>query len=185
MLGRMPAPQSPYPPDIDPDTTPPAVKLGDLVDVATADLDWANERALGWSGLRVELRRCRLTGIELAEAVIRDVSFDECRVDLAAIRHATLERVVFSDCRMSECDFYGSTLKDVLFEHCELREATFSTCTVERVGFRDCDLAGARGVEALRGARMTRSDIVANAALFAQALGIEISDEERSPPPII
>jgi uncharacterized protein YjbI with pentapeptide repeats len=77
---------------------------------------------------------------------------------------------------MSDCDFYGSALKDVLFERCELREATFSTCTVERVELRGCDLAGARGVEALRGARMTWNDVIENAALFASAVGIEIVD---------
>jgi uncharacterized protein YjbI with pentapeptide repeats len=77
---------------------------------------------------------------------------------------------------MSDCDFYGSALKDVLFERCELREATFSTCTLERVELRGCDLAGARGVEALRGARMTWNDVIENAALFASAIGIEIVD---------
>ena len=77
---------------------------------------------------------------------------------------------------MSECELYGSTLKDVLFERCDLRGATFSTCTLQRLEFRGCDLAGVRGAEALRGARMTWSDIVENAALFAEALGIEVVD---------
>jgi hypothetical protein len=47
---------------------------------------------------------------------------------------------------------------------------------VERVELRGCDLAGARGVEALRGARMTWNDVIENAALFASAVGIEIVD---------
>jgi hypothetical protein len=73
---------------------------------------------------RVELRRCRLTGAELAEAVLSDVTFVECRLDLVGLRIAKLERVVFRDCRMAECDFYEASLTDVLFEHCELREGT-------------------------------------------------------------
>ncbi len=168
-------PRSPYPPDAD-DDQPAVTALGDLADAVGIDLDWANERARGWSAQRVELRRCRLTGAELAEASLTDVVFEECRVDLVGLRHASLERVVFRDCRMSECDFYGSVLKDVLIERCELREATFSTCTLERVELRGCDLAGARGVEALRGARMTWNDVIANAALFASAVGIEVVD---------
>jgi uncharacterized protein YjbI with pentapeptide repeats len=104
------------------------------------------------------------------------VTFDECRLDLVGLRHAQLDRVVFRDCRMGECDLYGATLKDVLFERCELREATFSSCTLQRVEFRGCDLAGARGAEALRGARMPWSDIVDNAALFAAVVGIELVD---------
>ena len=168
-------PQSPYRPDVAEDA-PPVVEIGDLVDAVGVDLDWANERAFGLSALRVEFRRCRLTGVELAEATLRDVSFDECRIDLAGLRNAQLERVVFRDCRMGECDFYGSSLKDVLFERCELREATFSGCTLQRVELRGCDLARVRGAEAFRGARMTWSDIVENAALFAAVVGIEVVD---------
>jgi uncharacterized protein YjbI with pentapeptide repeats len=171
-------PQSPYPPDLDAEAASPAeLEFADLVDVAAADLDWANERAQRWSVQRVGLTRCRLTGIDVAEAWIRDVTFEECRIDLAGIRHAKLERVVFRDCRMDESDFYGSAFKDVLFERCELREATFSTCRLQRVEFRRCDLAGARGAEALRGARMPWNDVLENAPLFAVALGIEIVEE--------
>lgn len=140
------------------------------------DRDWANARAPRLSAERVELRRCRLTGAELAESTLRDVAFDECRIDLAGLRHARLERVVFRDCRMGECDFYGATLKDVLFERCELREATLSAVKLERVELRGCDLTAARGAEALRGARMPWNDVIENAALFASIAGIEIVD---------
>ena len=168
-------PNAPYPPDVE-DELSAVVELEDLVDAVAVDLDWANERPRGWSAQRVELRRCRLTGAELAEATLTDVTFGECRIDLVGLRHARLERVVFRDCRMSECDFYGSSLKDVLFERCELREATFSTCMLGRVELRGCDLAGVRGAEALRGARMTWNDVIENAALFATTLGIEVVD---------
>ena len=168
-------PQSPYPPDVA-DEAPGEVELGDLVDVVASDLDWANQRAHRFGALRVELRRCRLTGAELAEAVLRDVTFHECRIDLVGLRHAQLERVIFRDCRMGECDLYGASLKDVLFERCELREATFSTCRLERVELRGCDLAGLRGAESLQGSRMRYQDAIENAALFATALGIEIVD---------
>ena len=117
-------PSTPYPPDVDHEIPPGRIHFGSLADVAAADLDWAGVRELGFSAHRVELRRCRLTGADLAEATLRDVSVDECRIDLLGLRHATLERVVFRDCRMSECDLYGATLKDVLFERCDLREAT-------------------------------------------------------------
>jgi uncharacterized protein YjbI with pentapeptide repeats len=168
-------PRAPYPPDID-DDAPAAVEFGDLVDAVATDLDWANQHSQRLAAQRVELRRCRLTGAELAEAILRDVTFDECRIDLVGLRYARLERVVFRDCRMTECDFNGATLKDVLFERCELREATFSNCRLERVELRGCDLAGLRGAEALRGARMPWNDILENAALFATVVGIEIVD---------
>jgi len=166
-------PRSPYPPDLG-DDAPDEPELDGLVDVAVNGRDWANQQARGVTVQRAELRLCRLTGTELAEATFRDVGFDGCRIDLVGLRHAVLERVVFRDCRMSECDLYGASLKDVLFERCELREATFSTSMLERVELRGCDLAGVRGVEALRGVRMPWQDVVENAALFAAAAGIEI-----------
>jgi len=166
-------PRSPYPPDLA-DGPAAEVTFGDLVDVLATDLDWANQRSHGLSANRVEFRRCRLTGTELAESILRDVTFDECRVDLVGLRYAQLERVVFRDCRMSECDFSGASLKDVSFERCELREATFSAASLQRVELRGCDLAGVRGGETLRGARMPWNDVFQNAPLFANVLGIEI-----------
>jgi uncharacterized protein YjbI with pentapeptide repeats len=159
-------PVSPYPPDLADDAEPVA-DFGHLTDSVASDLDWANQRAQGLSALRVEVRRCRLTGTELAEATLVDVTFTDCRLDLVGLRLARLERVVFRDCRMEECDFYEATLSDVLFERCELRKARLSG---------DCDLAGLDGAEALRGARMPWNDVLQNAPLFASALGLEIVD---------
>ena len=168
-------PQSPYPPDL-PDG-PPEPAFGDLVDAVVEDADWSNLRSPGLSLRRVELRRCRLTGVELGGASLTDVVLAGCRIDLAGLRMAGLERVVFRDCRMAECDLYEAALKDVLFERCELREATLTGAKVERVELSGCDLAGLRGVEALRGARMPWVDVVENAPLFAAGLGIEIAED--------
>lgn len=168
-------PHSPYPPDMAEDAAP-VTELGGLIDAVASDLDWANRQARGLVARRAELRRCRLTGAELAEAMLSDVTFVDCRLDLVGLRMAKLERVVFSDCRMTECDLYEASLRDVLFEDCELREATLSGVKITRVELRGCDLAGLRGVEALRGARMRWNDVLENAPLFAAALGLEIID---------
>jgi uncharacterized protein YjbI with pentapeptide repeats len=165
----------PYPPDAD-DDAPPVVELGDLVDVAVENLDWANRQARGLVARRVELRQCRLTGAELAEAALSDVTFLDCRLDLVGLRLAKLERAVFRNCRMTECDLYAASLTDVLFDQCELRDATLTGIKLKRVELRGCDLAGLRGVEALRGARMPWNDVLENAAIFATALGLEIVD---------
>ncbi len=168
-------PTAPYPPDPDDDDAPAPTELGDLLDVVVDNADWANlapPRSI--RAHRAELRRCRLTGAELAQAHLSDVTFTECRLDLLGLRHATLERVVFRDCPMTECDLADASLKDVLFERCVLRRSTFTGVTVQRVELRGCDLAELRGTEGLRGARMPWNDLLDNAAVFAAALGIEI-----------
>jgi len=168
-------PAAPYPPDLDDDASP-VLELDELVDAVAVDREWANLRARGLAMRRAEVRGSRLTGTELAEAILADVTFSDCRLDLAGLRMATLQRVVFRDCRMGECDFYDASLTDVLFERCELRDATFSGARIERVEIRGCDLTGLRGVEALRGARMPWNDVLENAPLFAAALGIVVAD---------
>lgn len=170
-------PRSPYPPDPE-DDAPPAEALDDLVDARVSDGDFSNTRALRSSLRRVELRLCRLTGIELAESAWSDVVLTECRADLAGFRHARLERVVFRDCRLEEADFAGATLTDVLLERCELRRASFAGARVERMQLAGCDLTELVGLEALRGARMPWNDVLQNAPLFAQALGIRVLDAE-------
>jgi len=170
-------PVAPYPPDVG-DDAPGEFEFGDLVDAVVRDVDWAGKKGVGLSARRVEFLRCRLTGAELAESTIGDVTFDECRVDLVGLRHARLERVVFRDCRMGESDFSGASLKDVVFERCELREASFSSAQLQRVELRGCDLAAVRGGEALRGARMPWNDVLENAVLFASLAGIEILVDE-------
>jgi uncharacterized protein YjbI with pentapeptide repeats len=172
-VGKPPA--SPYPPDLEEDAKS-VVELADLTDAFATDRDWANERALGLEARRVEIHRCRLTGTELAEATLVDITFTDCRLDLVGLRNATLERVVFQDCRMEECDLYEASLTDVLFERCRLPKARFTGAKLQRVELRGCDLTGLDGVDALRGARMPWHDVLQNAPLFATALGLEIVD---------
>jgi uncharacterized protein YjbI with pentapeptide repeats len=171
------APKEPYPPDVADDAQPVRTFGVELLDVHVVDVDWSNERAARLAARRAELRGARLTGIDLAEATLIDVAFADCRIDLANLRYARLERVVFRDCPMGEIDLYGASLTDVLFERCDLRQAAFDGATAARLELRGCVLDGLRGVEALRGARMPWHDVLQNAALFAQALEIEILAE--------
>ncbi len=169
------APRTPHPPD-PADDAPVQVEFGDLADVTVEEVDWANSRSVRLVWRRAVLRLCRLTGSELGESTLTDISFLDCRLDLAGLRFAKLERVVFRDCRMAECDFYGASLEDVSLERCDLRAARFTAVKTNRVQVSACDLSGAAGVEALRGARMSLNDVLANAPTLAAALGIEIVD---------
>jgi len=169
-------PREPYAPDVDPEDEPPT-ELGDLTDAVVTGTDWSNTQAVRSSLTRVELSECRLTGSELAESTLVDVVLDGCRLDLTGLRFTRLERVVFRDCRLEEADLQGAQLRDVLFERCELRGADLTGMSVERVEISGGDISGVRGAESLRGVRMHWNDVLANAPLFASALGIEIVDE--------
>jgi len=171
------APKSPHTPDLDPDAPAPTA-LDDAIDARIENADFSNRRFLRSSIRRIELHLCRLTGIELAEATWNDVVVTDCRVDFGGFRNAKLRRVVFRDCRLEEADFAAATLTDVVFERCELRRASFAACRIERVDLSGCNLLELVGVESLRGARMPWGDILENAPLFAQGLGIEVRPDE-------
>jgi uncharacterized protein YjbI with pentapeptide repeats len=166
-------PHTPYAPDLDDDSVP-VFELADMVDAVAEDADWANRQARGLVARRAEWRRCRLTGAELAEAALSDLTLEECRLDLTGLRMARLERVAFRDCRMAECDLYEAELKEVLFERCDLREATVTGVHLTRVELRGCRLDGIRGLASLGGVRMPWGDVIENGHLFAAALGVEI-----------
>lgn len=165
--------KTPHPPDPDPDAGIPD-SLADAIDARIENADFSNQRFLRSSIRRIELHLCRLTGVELAEATWNDVVLTECRADFGGFRHAKLTRVAFRDCRLEEADFAGAMLTDVVFDRCELRRASFAGSRIERVELSGCTLLELVGVESLRGARMPWEDMLANAPLFAQGLGIEV-----------
>lgn len=163
------APRTPYPPGEGGDD--------EYLDATFEDVDWSTRREIRFSARRVEILRGRLTGVQLPESTLIDVTFADCRADLASFRFAKLERVVFRDCRLEESDFYGAELEDVLFERCDLRLASVEGVRATRVELRGCNLEGLQGAAALRGVRMPWSDVVGNGPLFASALGIEMLDD--------
>ena len=115
----------------------------------------------------------------LAEAYVQGMngSLAGCRV--------RVNIAIYSQCDTGDSnsivalEFFGAaSFKDVLFERCGLQRASFASSRNERLRFERCDLTGAVGVEALRGASMRFDDVLQNAPVLAQALGIEIVAED-------
>ncbi len=125
---------------------------------------------------RVVIERSRMTGIDLADAALVDVTVRGCRVDLASFGASRLERVTFEDCALGQSDFLEARLDAVRFHRCELLRADFRGARLRHCEFRRSDLTDLQGIESLRGAAMEWPDIVAMAAAWAAALGIEVLD---------
>ena len=126
--------------------------------------------------MRVE--SSRLTGIAFPEGSLRDLVIRDCRVDLASFGFAELVRVTFEDCLLAETSFLGARLHGVRFQGCGLTRADFSEASLQRCEISRCDLTGLQGVAQLRGAAVDRTGIVANADVWAAALGITVLDED-------
>lgn len=149
---------------------------GGFTDARLEQTNLANLRAHRAALLRVELRGCRLTGLQWADGAWRDVTVSGCGADLATMRHTRLERVAFVDCRLTEADFADARLREVSFERCDLAGVDLRGARFQRVELRGCRLDGLRGIERLDGVSMPWTDVVEAAGVFAAALGVTVSD---------
>ena len=137
----------------------------------------ANVRVLKGDWRRVRVAGTRATGLELGEAQLLDVTFEDAKLDYASFRNARLERVIFRNCRLDESDFGGARLTSVTFEHCPLVGGSFSAAKLKDVELRGCDLEGISGAAGLRGAGMPVGDALANLTVLAAAAGVRLLDE--------
>jgi uncharacterized protein YjbI with pentapeptide repeats len=119
----------------------------------------------------------RLTGAQWTRGRITDVVFRDCRIDLATFAGTTFERVTFDGCVLAQADFGGALLRSVRFDHCDLTEADLGDVRIDGCELRSCTLDGLVAAERLRGAAMPWADVVGNAALLANALGIRLLED--------
>jgi uncharacterized protein YjbI with pentapeptide repeats len=115
--------------------------------------------------------------VDFSWAALEDVSFTDCRIDLGAFQNVKLTRVLFEGCRLDEVDFSGAQLVSVTFSRCLLVRSLWTDATLTQSEMRDSDISGAGNPERLRGVRMPWPDVLASAAVFATALGVEIVEE--------
>jgi len=131
------------------------------------------------AGIRVALLSgCRMTGIALTGATLRDVTITDAQLDLASFAGARLTRVTFEHCVMRQTDVMDAELDSVRFHSCDMTEFDLRGAKLARCELRDCRLEGVRGADRLRGAAMPWSDIVAMAGIWAGELGIRTLDAE-------
>ncbi len=149
-----------------------------LADCELTRCELANVEGRGTQATRVRVQESRLTGIAFPEGSLHDFVIRGCRVNLASFGFAELVRVTFEDCLMAETSFLGARLEGVRFLGCDLTRADFREASLRRCEFSRSDLTGLEGVAHLRGAAVDRAGIVANADLWAAALGITVLDPD-------
>ncbi|WP_018653237.1 pentapeptide repeat-containing protein [Actinomadura flavalba] len=156
----------------------PAIVLhrAGFADVEFTGCDMANARLFNSRMFNAAVTTCRMTGLQLTEAGLRDVTFEGCRADLANFRFAHLRDVVFRDCNLSEAGFQNAELTHVRFERCKLTATQFSNARMNNVHFSACDLNGVRGITSFAGATVSNNDAMGLLDAMASALGITIEN---------
>lgn len=126
---------------------------------------------------RVRLERCRLSGADLGEARVRDVTLHDCALDLSSWFGAEVDRLVITGGRVQGLDLSGARLHDVRVADVALDEVVLDRVRAERVDLTDADVAPIASVAALRGCTISPAQAVALAARSARALGIHVRSE--------
>ncbi|MEO1534536.1 MAG: pentapeptide repeat-containing protein, partial [Planctomycetota bacterium] len=113
-----------------------------LRDATLRACDLSNTRCTDRIATRVELQDCRLVGIDVSGATLRDLRCTDCQISLARAFGTTLERCWFENCDLRECDFDEATLAGVVFRNCDLRQVRFASSKLGQTDVRGSRVDG-------------------------------------------
>lgn len=146
-----------------------------LSDVRLSGCVVSNSRWSAVDARRVEVMKSQLVGWQVEFDLAQDVYVADCRADFASFDFASVKGlVVFERCRFAEAEFSGNLARAVFLD-CDLANADFSGVTDARgLDLRESKLAGAKGLLALRGARVTGDQVLQIAGDLAREAGLAV-----------
>jgi uncharacterized protein YjbI with pentapeptide repeats len=118
----------------------------------------------------------RIGAIAGSSTKLSRVRFRGVKLDFLNLRGATLQDVVFQDCVLGEVDAGDATLTDVDFSGSRLDSFGVRNAALTRVDLSRATLQTLSGLEHLRGAIVSAAQLLDLAPLFADHLGIVVSD---------
>jgi uncharacterized protein YjbI with pentapeptide repeats len=113
----------------------PNVKLTDTI---FEQCDLSNVDFSQCSMDRVQLINCKLVGINMTEASLRNVVFDNCNAAYAVLRYFKCKKGNFHNTSFAEADLYSATLTDVSFTGCNLDKVQFSGTRLAGIDLSTC-----------------------------------------------
>jgi uncharacterized protein YjbI with pentapeptide repeats len=158
----------------------------DLTEAHLEDTRWTDCRLVRVRGVGTQLADASLQDCELAEPRLgavaaygsswRRVTVRGGKVDYLNLRGARLREVRFEDCVLLEPDFAEASMIDVTFDGCVLTAAQWSKATLSQVDLSGARLVAPQGLTSLRGAAISRVQLIELADAFADQLGIRVKD---------
>ncbi len=145
------------------------IEHSELENVEASGADWLAARIA-----QTTIRDSRLLGIQLGDAELREVTFENCRLDMASFRGADASELELRDCVLSECELNGAKIRSSRFSGCDFADADFTQVKLDGVDLRGSRLSIARGYSDLRGAIVDGVQLVELAPALAAELGIAI-----------
>ncbi|ANW22575.1 pentapeptide repeat-containing protein [Streptomyces clavuligerus] len=119
-----------------------------------------------------------LAGTQLHGARLQRVVFQQCKFDSVNLRAAVLREVSFVDCLLRDVDFAGASLTGVTFPGTALDRVGLDRAVLSRVDLREATALGiGSGVEALKGATVSTTQLFDLAPVLARHIGLTVRDD--------
>jgi uncharacterized protein YjbI with pentapeptide repeats len=150
-----------------------------ITDAVVDDSDLSGAVLMGAVLTRVELRNCRMSGLVIAGARLRDVRFVDCKLDDANFRMTTSDRLEFHRTILRTADFYAAKLRSARFSSCDLAFAQFSKADMQGARLHGSALADVLGADSFTGVVVDTGQVLPLALRLFAALGITVDDDPR------
>lgn len=125
----------------------------------------------------VEMVAGSLAGVQMYAAELRQVSLFGCKLDSVNLRGANLTGVSFIDCVLTEVDLGEATLSDVSFPGSRIERLRLAKAQLSAVDLTEAaSVELVDGIDALRGAAITRGQLLDLAEWFAVSAGVVLRD---------
>lgn len=118
----------------------------------------------------------RLGAVQLHGAELRRVRFEGCKIEFLNLRSAKLADCEFVDCQLVEPDFSEASLTGVGFSGTRLVSADFRAARLTSVDLTGAELVAPSGLTGLKGATVSRLQLIDLADALATELGITVAD---------
>ncbi len=146
-----------------------------------SECEWERVQGVGValsdaSLVETTLDGCRLAAVSAWASTWRDVTVRGGKVDFLKLRGAKLKDDAFVDCVVVELDLTEATVAGLTFEGCTLVEPTFGQGKYAGLDLSGATLRAPRGLAGLKGATLSRPQVIDLADAFAAELGIAIAD---------
>lgn len=131
-------------------------------------------RAAGTSWRDVHLEQSRIGSADLREAQWRSVRVTGCKLGYLGFRGARITDVLLEDCVIDELDLGGAEATRVAFSGTTVATLDVNAARLQQVDLRGLRLSAIRGIQSLRGVRVSMDQLVELAPLLAAEHGIEV-----------
>lgn len=146
-----------------------------------SDCAWERVHGVGFSLAEASLvemtiEQCRLAAVSAWGSHWRDVTVRGGKVDFLNLRGAKLKDVAFEDCVLIDLDLQEAACDGVTFSGCTLVEPVFGRGHYERLDLSGAQLRSPKGLATLRGATISRLQLIDVAENLAAELGLRVAD---------